>query len=106
MFESLIPWCKFPVNIHHLEKKLASGDKEYADPVTVNGYRVDDMKVITDKFGQTYTSYSRVYFQPQVDIRIDDCLSFPDDVPLREVRRLSSYFDGNTGARSIWVVYL
>lgn len=64
------------------------------------------MKVITDKFGQTYTSFSHVYFPPDVDVNIDDCISFPDDVPLREIRRLSSFFDGNTGERSVWVVYL
>lgn len=106
MYESLIPWCVFPVNVHHLERRTASGDKVYQGPVEVFGYRVDDMKVITDRFGQLYTSYSRVYFKPEENLKMDDCLSFPEDPALREIRRLSSYFDGNTGERSIWIAYL
>lgn len=106
MFESLIPWCKFPVFIHKCLGTNAAGDKEYEAPVAFNGYRVDEVRDITDKLGINYVSYSHVYFPPEVPIGVDDCLSFPDDERPREVRKLGGFFDGNTGMRSIWVVYL
>lgn len=106
MYASLISWCKFPVNVHKCSGYTASGDREYSEPVAYKGYRVDEMRVITDKNGDSYTSFAHVYFPPDVPMGIDDCLSFPDDETPREVRKLGGFFDGNTGARSIWVVYL
>lgn len=106
MFEALLEWCRFPVSVHHCTGFTPSGDREYADPVMHLGYRVDEMRNITDKFGENYVSYSRVYFPPDVPMQIDDCLSFPDDEAPREVRKLGGFFDGNDGERSIWVVYL
>lgn len=106
MFGSLLPWCRFPVNLHKCTGYTAAGDREYDEPVSYNGYRVDEMRVITDKHDDNYVSYAHVYFPPDVPMGIDDCLSFPADPQLREVRKLGGFHDGNSGMLSIWVVYL
>lgn len=106
MFESVREWCVFPVNVHRYSGRKASGDVNYADPVVEKCYRVGDMRTITDKFGKEYVSFSHIYLPPEVAITMDDRVSFPDDPVPRDIRRLSGYFDGNTGKLSMWVVYL
>lgn len=105
MFESLRLWCKFPVLIHRYTGTNLAGDASYAEPVEAKCYRVDEMRSITDKFGTQYTSYATVYLPPEYEITEEDCISFCDE-PRREIRKLGGYFDGNTGALSIRVVYL
>lgn len=106
MYETLIEWCVFPVNVHRFVKVKPSGDKEYAEATVEKGYRVDEVRNITDKTGAVYTSYSHVYFPATVAMSADDCLSFPDDTRQREVRKLGGFYDGTTGELSIRVVYL
>ena len=106
MFESLLSWCRFPVYVHGHTGVDIAGDDSYAAPVLYKGYRVDEMRTITDKFGTTYTSYATIYLPPDVTIKESDCISFPGDKDKREIRKLGGYHDGNTGALSIWVVYL
>lgn len=105
MFNSLLSWCKFPVNVHKFAGRLPSGDNKYEEPVEKNGYRVDGAELITDKHGQEYISKSRVYFPPSVDVSEDDMISF-EGVQQYEIRRLGGYYDGNDGKLSIRVVWL
>lgn len=105
MFDSLKAWCRFPVFLHKYIGTDITGDVTYAEPVEVLGYRVDEMRNITDKYGKQYVSQATVYFQPTVDVTEADCLSF-DTGPKYEIRKLGGYFDGNTGALSIKVAYL
>ena len=106
MFESLISWCRFPVNVHCYTGVDIAGDPSYSAPVLHSGYRVDEMRTIVDKYGANYVSHTTVYLPPDVEIKESDCISFPDDTARREIRKLGGYFDGNTGALSIRVVYL
>jgi hypothetical protein len=106
MFESLQEWCRFPVNVYRKTGMAASGDASYASAASINGYRVDEMRVITDKTGKEYVSHTHVYFPPSANVTADDMISFPDDTKKREIRKLGGFSDGNTGVLDIIVVYL
>ena len=106
MFNSLVSWCKFPVFIHSYTGIDGAGDKAYAEPVESKCYWADEVSTVTDKYGKTYVSHAKVYLQPAVRISDADMLSTVDDKLPREIHKLSSFFDGNTGKRSIWVAYL
>lgn len=105
MFESLTAWCKFPVTICSMTGRNAAGDETFSTS-SVNGYRVDDNRSIVDKHNHEYVSRSQVYLKPNTAITLDDKIQFPEDDTMYEVRKIGGYFDGNTGALDILVVYL
>lgn len=106
MYESLIEWCKFPVYIHRRTGYSIAGDEVFQEPVICKGYRVDEIKEIVDKTGSEYLSSTQVYFHPSAPVTSEDMLSFPNDTKPREIRKLGGYYDGNTGALDIIVIYL
>lgn len=106
MYESLLEWCRFPVNIHYHNGHTIAGDDTHAAPVSKNGYRVDEMRVIQDKTGNQYVSYTHVYFPQTVDVSEDDQISFPDNVAPRDIKKVSGFYDGTLGALSLRVIYL
>ena len=106
MYESLLEWCKFPIDVHHRNGTEISGDPKYDSAKSYNGYRVDEMQTITDKTGKEYVSRMKVYFPPSVDVSEDDRISFKEAPEKREIRKLGGFSDGNTGTLSIIVVYL
>lgn len=106
MFESLIPWCTVPIIIQRRKTVTASGDAEYDDPVTVNGYPVGQIQDIIDKQGIKTVSSSFVYFPGTLVISEDDKLQTPDMSESCEIKRVNSFIDGNTGLIDIWVAYL
>jgi len=106
MYESLVSWCRFPVNIYNRTGFSVSGDPIEAALVTKNGYRVDKIQTIIDKTGKEYISHTQVYFPPEVAITVDDRVSFPNDLKQREIKKLDTFNDGNTGTVSIQVIYL
>lgn len=105
MYASLVEWCRFPVHVYKKGEMTAGGDIELLDPVEYNCYRVDKVKVITDKTGKEYTSMSHFYLPPDTDITEDDIVSF-DQIKKIDIRGLNSFYDGTTGQESIKVVYL
>lgn len=106
MFEALRAWCQFPIKIHTYTGPTAAGDQGHASPVTHNGYRVDLMEEITDKFGEQYVSATRVYFPEEVSVTQDDLISFEHSEAKYEIRRIGGFYDGNTGKLDISVIYL
>ena len=106
MYNSLLEWCRFPVEVHHRSGFDVSGEAKYDKMVIYKGYRVDEMQVITDKTGKEYVSRMKIYFPPSVDVSEDDKISFKEAPEKREIRKLGGFSDGNTGQLSIIVVYL
>ncbi len=106
MYESLVAWCKFPVLIYPHTGHSVSGDEIESAAVTAYGYRVDEMRKITDKDGKEYVSNAHVYFPPEVTITVDDMLSLVPDSKPREIRKLGGYSDGETGKLDLIVAYL
>ena len=105
MYSSLVAWCRFPVNIHAFESSAASGDTQYKSPEAHNGYRVDAVELITDKYGEQYVSKSRVYFPPAVPVTESDLISF-ENTSAYEIRKIGGFYDGNTGQLDVLVIYL
>lgn len=106
MYESLIEWCRFPVNVYHRNGTTLSGDAKYDVAKSYNGYIVNEMQTIQDKTGKEYVSRARIYFPPNVVVSEDDMISFVGEQEKHEIRKLSGFNDGNTGTLSIIVVYL
>lgn len=107
MYSSLRPWCRFPVKVYRYTGMTGSGDAQYEEPVEHNGYPVEMTEMIEDKNGVQYLSKLRVYFPEEVPINVQDLVELPDDLNnRRQIRKLGGFYDGNTGKRDIWVVYL
>lgn len=105
MYESLLEWCRFPVNVHTRIGTFAGGDPKYDEPYPYNGYRVDQVTNIVDKDGEHYVSMTQVYFPPAVPVTVEDVLSFEEEITY-EIRKIGGFYDGNDGTLSILVVYL
>lgn len=105
MFESLLSWCTNSVSVSKAGVKKASGDQEFGTPVVYSCYIADQITVITDKLGKEYVSGTQIYFPPTVPVTEADRILLADAKP-REVRKIGGFYDGNTGALSIRVVYL
>lgn len=105
MYASLVEWCRFPVQVYKKLGSTAGGDIELSDPVEYKCYRVDKVKVITDKTGVEYNSMNHFYLPPDTDITEDDIVSF-DGIKMIDIRGLNGFYDGTTGQLSIRVVYL
>jgi len=83
-----------------------TGDKTYAEPVRFDCYRLDTTEKITDKHGNEYVARTKIFAVPETILTPEDMISFPDETEKYEIHKLSTYFDGNTGLRDIWVIYL
>lgn len=106
MYDSLTDWCKSPITVKPFKGITGTGDTEYADPIIYSGYRVDSFEKITDKLGNEYVSRTQIYLESDAVLTESDMIGFPDTAEMYEIRKLNSYYEGYTGIRSIWVVYL
>lgn len=104
MFDSLKGWCSAEITLLHCVGKSGSGDLRYADPITVNGYPETGAVVIIDKYGKEYVSMSRFYFPETVAISLDD--KIVQYGKACEIKKISEFFDGNTGLVDMRVAYL
>ncbi len=107
MFSSLRPWCRIPVKLFKYTGMAGSGDAQYDDGTEYKGYPVEMTELIEDTHGQQFLSKLRVYLPEEVPVSVQDLIELPDDKNNhRQIRKLGGFYDGNTGKRDIWVVYL
>lgn len=106
MYESLKAWCKQEVTLYREGVLLPSGEHDVGTTFTVKGLLVDDSKQIVDKNGQLIVCKSYVYIIPTTKVEETDLVILPGDTNRYTIRKLSGYYDGNTGDLSIQVIYL
>lgn len=109
MYDSLKEWVRFPFTFRRIEGKTAAGDKKFSVPTEALCYRVDNVEVITDKYGESYVSRSQLYVPQNVEISVDDLVtltSIGEKLMDKEIHKISGFFDGNEGQLSVQVIYL
>ena len=107
MYASLVEWLQFPFFLHRALSKDIAGDWSYAEPVEILGYRVDATEEIIDENNQTYRSSQRVYVDANVQAKVSDMISFPEEPDKKySIKKVSAFFDGNERSKSISVLYL
>ena len=105
MFESLLEWCQNPVSMFVYMGTAPSGDREYVGPVEIKCYRVDEVTLITDKYGKQYAACTTLYIPPEYVLTADELISF-DGITRYEIHKLGGFIDGTSGLTDIRVVYL
>lgn len=107
MYESLLEWIRFPFLLIPYKGKDLAGDEQYGKAINAKCYRVDDIKEIRDVHNDSYWSSQQLYCQEGLKVSIKDMVAFPEDPDTKyEIRKIGAYYDGNTGGKSITVLYL
>lgn len=105
MYETLQEWCVFPFTLLHKTGQALNGDVTYAPPVSYNGFRVDTVEKITDKYGKEYASKSQLYIPGDLPVCDVDML-IVDGTKKQEIHKIGVFYDGNEQSKSIQVIYL
>lgn len=105
MFDSLKQWIRFPVTIYKAGGTTVAGDISYVASY-VKGYLVEETRNMVDDNGAEFVSYASVYLLPETVVAAGDSIALRNDTVKRRIKKVGGYFDGNTGRKSITVVYL
>lgn len=105
MYESLLEWCQTPVFMFIYIGTLPSGDRDYSGPLEIKCYVVDEVTLITDKYGKQYASSTTLYIPPEYVLTANELISF-DGQTKYEIHKLGGFIDGSTGLTDIRVAYL
>lgn len=105
MYNSLREWLTCPFQIIPYEGRNAAADIIYGRPITVYGYYVGEVEIITNATGDDVVSSARLYYDP-VDYTIKNLDKLVIDGEEKDIIRITNYMDGNTGTSSVKVVYL
>ena len=107
MYKSLKPWCKQVLTVIRGGNYLPSGERSEELRFTVKGLLVDDSKIFTDKNGSMAVCRCYCYIIPEPAVIESDKIILPGKLDKQfEIRKLGGYYDGNTGALDVQIVYL
>lgn len=107
MFDSLVQWCRFPVYIITPTSYDAFGSpRGVSETVQAKCYKADEMRLITNKSGEEYRSYTQIYLPATVDISLQSTVKFTEGETSREIQKIDTFNDGNKGVADCVVAYL
>lgn len=104
MMRSLRSWCKFKLNVKKVTGKTGAGERTYSSPIEILCYPSGDVVPLTLDNNETYVSTIQYYIPGEYAIELGDL--FEVNGSYRAPKKLTVYYDGNTGERDISVVYL
>lgn len=103
-YESLKPWIRFPLTIRPFVKRTGSGTKEFGRNRTTRCYPVHTNQLVTETTGAEVVSTTQLYVDATTQVTEMDNVIFEGQE--RPIKKVTTHYDGNTGAASIRTVYL
>lgn len=105
MFSSLEAWCTVPVKRHVVNGYQPNGEPDISDTITIYGYVAEENVNIIDNSGHETLSSTQIYLDAATTINNTDMIE-PVDSEIYNIKKIKTFYDGNTGLADIKVVYL
>lgn len=105
MYSSIKEWMTCPVTVLPFLKRSPSGDKELGEPVDIMAYIAGNTEVLNDMSGTQVVSTSQIYYDAsKYTINPEDRIKLNGTE--KDIVSISGWYDGNTGAIDVGLVYL
>lgn len=106
MLNSVKAWCTIPVELHKSSGYLPNGEVRPGQILVILGYVAGETVNIIDNSGHDTTSSSQIYFPGNTAIADEDEVRIADEVNKYTIKKIKTFYDGNTGIIDMKVVYL